>query len=550
MEIKDKAYFDFTGGVVRNKSPMTLSDNELQLGRNVVVDEKGRITRRLGCRQFGQDIASFPTRMHSDANGTLVANGASTAVVYKLQNSFLTGAITTASTSFTISSAAGFTDPGGGSTAYVEIDGDIIGYTDISTNTFTTVTGISENHASGSPVHQWVTVGTLTGSDGDDGTGFTYLNSLTIIKSLGANYKFDGTTLTQFSMPTTMNTGYMLETFRDRVYTVVGGTVYFSNLGDGTSWPTTAADNSFILEDRTGESISVIKQHKANLLIFKPSSFYSFSGSLPVHQISADFGVYNDTCVQEIGESLYCFGPAGVFITDGSSIKDIGQPVTEYLKELNNTPLAGTGALTNAVTGSDGINFFIYLGDITNPKTISDVTLAYSTLTGKWTVYDSWDDLTMMKYLKSFYVGGTRQYRDTGFWGKNTKVYRMFDDTSIVNSVKRGELLLIDKESDATGSNITFSVLTKPYGLDFPNIRKQFGYLKVYSELPQGAHISVVIDDKDPIPLGQITKQIQRFQFPSSAKGYCCAIQIDESSQVKPLVINGFIFEDCAEISK
>jgi len=101
-----------------------------------------------------------------------------------------------------------------------------------------------------------------------------------------------------------------------------------------------------------------------------------------------------------------------------------------------------------------------------------------------------------------------------------------------------------------TWSNITFNFLAKPFELGYPNYRKQFGYLKVFCEQPQGVDISAVIDGGDPIPLGKITEKVQRLAFPESARGHRCAILLDETSQNSSLVFNGMIFEDCETISK
>lgn len=174
-KIADKAYFDFSGGVRRDKSPFALKDNELQRGRNFEVDELGRIKKRRGSYQFGQDIAGLPLRIHHDPNGFFVSNNAAPAVVYRLSSGRLNTALTTSSTSVVLSATP---SPNFNTSAdVIEIEGDLINYASYNgTDTFSTATNITSAHAAGSSVNQWRSVGTLTSSDADDGAWFAYLN--------------------------------------------------------------------------------------------------------------------------------------------------------------------------------------------------------------------------------------------------------------------------------------------------------------------------------------------------------------------------------------
>ena len=85
--IPDKIYRDFSGGIRRDKSPYDLKDNELQRGRNFEIDDQGRIRKRRGSLQFGQDVANI-INFHCDANGLFAANyHATQLVVYRLRSS-------------------------------------------------------------------------------------------------------------------------------------------------------------------------------------------------------------------------------------------------------------------------------------------------------------------------------------------------------------------------------------------------------------------------------------------------------------------------------
>lgn len=193
------------------------------------------------------------------------------------------------------------------------------------------------------------------------------------------------------------------------------------------------------------------------------------------------------------------------------------------------------------------------MGDISLIESFNDVMLVYDTRKKSWEVWSGWTDPTTFSYLKRFRTDNRNQQRNTLFWGASTKIYRAFENRHTEENASgvtttRGTDVFSDLFSD-TGTPIVFDVLTKPYDLGLPNYRKQFGYLKVFSERP-GIHISALIDDKDRIPLGLITKQVQRFKFPAEARGYRCALLLDESSTNPSVIYNGHIFEDTTTIDK
>lgn len=560
MRITDKPYLDFSGGIRRDKSPYLLRDNEIQSGRNFEIDEQGRIKKRRGSYQFGQNIAGLPINIHHDPNGMFVSNdAASPAVVYKLASGTLTTALTTGSTSV-VTSTSTFDTSG-----TVEIEGDLIAYTGESSTTLTGATGINSAHAVGVSINQWQTVGTMSSSDSNDGAWFAYLNGITffLFNNDSANstnlWQYDGSSATAISGEP--GGARFLEVFRDRLFTVGNGAsglplnrVFFSNLGDGTSWPSTVADNSFDLEDQTGEPIVNLKQYKQNLVIFKPSSMYLFTGSLPVRQFSNDYGIHNDKCIQEVNGLLYGVGPNGVFVSNGVSVQRIDAPVLEYYQDFKFGRLSSTSAIQNLFTGKWENKFIIYIGDTTTVETLSDVMLIYDTVTKKWEVWNGWTSMTMLGHSHRFNTDNRTQQRKSLFWGASTKIYRAFEDrhTEIDTGgglgATRGSDIYSDLFSD-TGTPVTFNIVTKPYDLGYPNYRKQLGYLKVFSELP-GIHLSYRIDNGDTKPLGLVDKKIKRFKFPSDARGTRCEIILDESSTTQSTIYNGHIFEDCSIIDK
>lgn len=564
MKIPDKAYMDFSGGINRSRSPYILKDNELQRGRNFDIDEQGRIRKRRGSRRFGQNVSGI-IAFHNDNIGFYAADStASTTVVYRLYSSTATNDISVGDTSID-KPDAGFTASG-----IIEVEGDVISYSAGGNGaSFTGVTGITSSHIAGSSINQWQSIGTMTGHDSTGGCWFGFLNGLTVIHTTSSSYTadmsvYDGTTITAVSGEP--GAARFLEIFRDRAFVVgaPGGSpnrVYYSNLGDATSWPASVDDNSFDIEDSSGEVISGIKQYRRNLLIFKPSSTYAYSGSLPVRQLSSDYGIFNEKCVQNINGLLYGFGPRGAFATNGVSFVEISQPIKDYLKSITYSTISSTVNVPRVSTAQFEGRLIIYVNTIPEPDTnvsLTQAMLVYDTKRKHWEIWDGITSSTALATVSGFRMGRSSgptrlQSKEGMFLSDGSTVYKAFDarfTTGVGGSEAiRGDDLYSDMFSD-TGSNIVFETLTKPFDLGLPQYKKKWGYLKVVSERPNGTNISIVIDDNDPIPLGQLTKRIQRFQFPPNTDGFRCAILVEESSQVQPLILNGVIFEECATITK
>jgi len=570
MKIPDKFYKDFSGGIRRDKSPYDLKDNELRNGRNFEIDKRGRIVKRRGSLQFGQDLASI-IQFHSDANGTFAANyHATQLVVYKLKSSTNDSALTTATTSIAVSPSGQFI----AGPANAEINGDEFTYQSGGGGSpLATVTGISESHDATNIIQQWQTIGTLNGTRTPvsiDGCWFSFLNGLTVIlayNSVGSPASvmstYDGSNIADVA---TLDVATkLLENFRDKIFTVSGNgsRVYYSNLG-AVAFPTTIEDNSFDIEDQLGEPITAIKQYRKNLIIAKQSSMFAYPGSLPVRQLTTTWGVYNENCLQEVRGILYGIGPEGVFMSNGVSFVDIGEPVKEYIKSnlnIDYTDGSNVSDISLTRTAQFDNKFIIYINDFTDPETDTSATklaLVYDTVKKNWVIWRDISASSAFKSLTNFRSGngapGVIQRRPILLFSNGSEVYRMFENRTLqqvtAGGRTRGTDRFSDEYHDATGTPITMNVTTKPFDLGYPNWKKEFGYLKVFTERPQGMSISVIIDDGDPIPLGQCRGRINRFKFPPNTKGTRCAIIIDESSTTSSAIFNGCIFEECKTVDQ
>ena len=534
-----------------------MRDNELLDGKNFVLDELGRIVKRFGMQAYGDRTNNFQfagTFFNANAAGAnpvafYIADASNN--VYRLVTTNTTNAITTASTTIDIDAGGDFAASGN-----VEIEGDIIAYTGLGagSTSLTGVTGITSNHAAGAPVHQWVAGSGVTTTA--LGVYTATLNDNFFLNSSGVYYEDDHTTAS-FATASGSPVILFLTTFKTRLYGAGDGSasgravrVFYSNLNDGTAW--TPASDYFDVEDSRNEPITGLKDYRGNLMIFKANSIHRYNLA-SLRQTNGQVGAYNHYVVQEINNLLYTFCPSGIFVTNGVSARDIGEPVKEFWKNFQPTfDATYSRRVNNCSAGRYKHWYLLYVGDVTRDDgtTLSDVVLVFDTIRKNWSVYDGFTDLINFIPLDLIEDNEDQpQYRPRLFFTSTSLgSFISFDNRTLDGTTVRGGDLTQDMFRD-TGTPVTMSVITKPYDLGYSNWRKQFGYLKVFADRP-GVHLSYKIDDNDPVPLGIVDKKIKRFQFPSDAKGYRCSILIDESSLSAPVIYNGHTFEECSLIDK
>lgn len=557
-KIPDKSYLDFSGGIRRDKSPFLLKDNELQSGRNFNVDEQGRITKRRGMQAFGNitnnifNMATFYDANQAGTGYTGVYAADTSNNVFLLSPTNLTTAVTAGQTSSITIDEGALTN----STTTFEMEGDIINYAGTSGGiTVLTPSNVTSAHAAGAPIHQWQAGTGLTSTA--IGVYFATLNDNILLNGSDV-YNEDSSDQASFANAATTPVVVFITTFKTRVYGAGNGTssgqvtrVFYSNINEGATW--TVASDYFDVEDSRNEPITGLKEYNNTLMIFKPNSMHSYNLA-SLKQTNGQVGAYNHFVVQEINKLMYTFCPAGIFITNGISAKNIGEPVKEYWKNFIPTYSGTNNRIVNNCSAGRYRHFYLlYIGDVTldDASTLSDVVLVYNTITKSWSVYDGFTDLINFFPIDIYEDNNSQiQLRSSLFFASTSLgVFQAFENRTLDGaSTLRGGDFTQNMFRD-TGTPITMNVKTKPYDLGFPNWRKQFGYLKVFSERP-GMFLSYQIDDGDIKPLGLVDKKIKRFQFPANAKGHRCAILIDESSTVAPVIYNGHIFEDCMAIDK
>jgi hypothetical protein len=565
-KLKDFPIMDFSGGLVCNKSDYEMDRNEMKTLLNFDIDERGKLKRRKGIQQWGTGAAgvldnSVYWLYTNTASQHLLMDKAQNAGLWKLMSTYTTVAATTASTSLTVKNTTGFD----AATSYIEVNGDVITYTNVPDSTHFTVTAatIVKDIPAYSPVNQWVAIDTTTGIDTRDGAYFGVVNSL--LGLIGdSKATFDGTTITAIGdgdMPKSM----YATVYRNRLYVVnadIPRQIHFSSAGDMTAW---SATDYFTTEDDLGEKISGLIVNGDNLFIFKPNSIWTYN-EVQLKQQLWRVGAYNNKCIQKIGELLYVFGPNGAFITNGFSAKEISKPVEKFINQFRAVVLTSIGYNkfpSNCITGQYKDKFIIYLGDIIHPDTnesLTSVALIYDIKSNNWTVHTDYGTTTYpFLTFSSFPTWGNGvldsttypvQFSDALFAMDGNGVYwRLYDNkfTSAESTgILKGGDITANLISNNTGSTISAVCETPFYDLGNPSWWKSFNQLRVLIEKGD-FDISYRLDKgtnfTDWISLGNFNQPNKLISLPDK-KGYRISFKITSNTKDVLSTLNGLIIEN------
>ena len=582
MRLRDFPVFDFSGGLVKNKSDYKMQKNEVKNSLNFDLDERGRAKTRRGIQQFG--TASFGGAVIdnsyvwiSQGAGAsifpyhLVIDRATDATLYRIVGAYTTSAIATTDTTINIGGLGLLTS----TNSSVEINGDIISYTGSTTTTLTGCAGILKAHPTRSPVYQIQSIGKANVAvDTSCGAYFTTLNNLLIVNGRTGSATFDGTNFTAIADADEPN-GLFATNYRQRVYVAgslaSGATsksyrISYSAAGDATNWIST---DWFEIEDDRGEEITALLENGDLLLIFKMNSIWTYN-EIQAKQRIYNVGAYNQRVVQKIGKLIYTFCPTGVYVTNGLSTKKISQPVDEILKGF--VPVYDAAAtygrvVLNCCAGQFENKYYLYLGDLTYPESSADVVLIYDTTTGKWTVHNAYPNMTHFGSFKRFcsrpnslteglYVS---QSKEALFVGDSAGVYyRLFEGRFYDNGVSGaptpllcGDDLYANLVANSSGSPISSVLETPFYDMGNPSWWKKFGFLRILIEqgefnvsyrLDKGTHFT------DWISLRNFKNPNGR--MPLNVEGYRIALKITSNQKANKGIFNGFIIEDIEALNK
>lgn len=557
----------FDGGVRRDKSLFELQKNELLDARNIELDEKGRVKIRRGSFQVGQTLSgtlenSFVWERvvagSTPVNSIYVNDNASPATIRRLLTDRLTTAITSASTTVVIAGNA--TNYAANGT--IEIEGDLIAYTgNNGSDTFTGVTGIVGNHAAGASVNQWASLTMTTAIDGREGVYYAVLNNSLVIGGRAGAWNVinndDGVTT---SAITGEPSAIFHTNYRDRIYVAGDGgssgdprTVFYSARGDGTSW--TTASDFFTVEDQRGEGITGFRSLSDNLLIFKTNSLFAYD-EVELKQRISGVGAWNHKVPVEIDGLIYTFCPRGIFATNGSTAKQIGAPVQQYWENFQpQVDSITVRVVTNTFAARFQHYYILYIHNITDPTTTSDVVLVYDTIGKNWQVWTGFTNIRHLLGGEKYTFGDRRlQLRPVLFGGDTGGRYFRFFESRYVDGqstpVNQGGDIFTDLVSNAAlnaGTLVNGMIETPFYDMTHPELFKKIKGVRFFAEQGQW-NVEYRIENEQGITqyrsLGTLNKTNQFLPLPKNASGFRHGFRISGVNTASISIFNGLIFED------
>lgn len=577
--INDYSIMDFSGGLIRDKSDYLMDKNELKNTLNLELEERGRAIRRRGYRRFSTqggsgDIDAFYafTRETLGSRPTsylFFVDRSNDATIYSVITSSLNSAITTTTTSISLTNNAAFSASG-----TIEIEGDIIAYgSGGGTTTLASVTGINQSHPAGTSIRQTQTSRASGGTAIDTRLGcyFAVLNNVLILNATAnGSWTWDGSSWTDIS-DVDEQTGLFVTNYRDRIYTAGSGDVTtafqkngnrnriaFSSAGDATVWTST---DFFDAEDQRGEEISGLRVHKDRLFIFKPNSTFVYD-EVQLRITLLDIGAYNHRVIQDIGDAMYIFCPSGVFITNGFTAKRISDPVSQYIKNfVPQYDSSSDRVIFGTFSWVYDKKYYLYIGDITDPETLTDVVLVYDTIRKNWTVFNGFvnftNAITLNKFLDA--AGGSTsnqnnlQNRETVIgMTPSGKVHMLFDGKTRDESdvVAGGDI--IPDNLDNTGIGISTVLETPLLDIGNPSWVKDIGYARILVERGRWS-VSYRIDMGDSItdwmPLGEFGPTNSRVRL-KQRRGYRYAFKVTSNQLDYIGIFNGIILEEIDAVSR
>lgn len=588
--IPDKFVVDLSGGIRNDRSDYQKDENEVVNILNCDIDERGRVKKRRGSHQLGDPftfgttgdnifgkwidnsvyfeitvLGTGVTKFHFINDNT----GNSSCTIYEIKGTRLATVVATADTTIDVVDASVLANTGADT---IEIEGDMISYTGVSTNTLTGVTNITSPHVVDSAVNQLSLVNDSTTPEGRLGVYYAYLNNQLVINGYLGSSVFDGTTVTEITDDNEA-AGIFATTYHQRIFVAGSGAadgadtrngkrdrIAFSEPGDPSDWGDYTV-NFVDVEDSRGEEITGLKVSTSDeLLIFKTNSMFAYN-EVSLRQRSNTVGAYNHRVVQQIDNLFYTFCPAGIFVTNGSSSRKISEPVKDYLKDffpVKETQLSRV--VINTFAAVFDRKYILYIGDTTGELANEDVLLVYDTQLNNWTVYQGFTNFMHLIGLQSFKYGGGVNKIEGLFGGDSAgKYFRFFskkfqdgDNEQNSHFTSNGDLFT-DLVSN-TGVPVSSTIQTKLYDLKDPRLFKQFRYLRVLAE-GTGFSVSYQVENEkgisDWMPLGTTTATNQVFEFPRKiARGFRIRFRFAHADANSAPALNGFVIEKTEELSE
>jgi hypothetical protein len=349
----------------------------------------------------------------------------------------------------------------------------------------------------------------------------TFLDYIFMVNGIDATMTWNGDAGSSFGTVNAESApiGNYIETFRSRIW-IANSTdrLYYSNLPSAEAIPTISWNNTVNYIDispQDGDNITGLKRYKNALLLFKREHIYrvySTTETEPDPKISV--GTYSGRSIVEANDGVYFHHPSGIYKYLDGGITCISEPIIDFIKNI-------TVANYSKIAGwQDGNHVYFSVGDVViGDVNYSNVVLRYTISSKVW---------TFRSYPTQFLASGT--YND------GTTIYNICGDDD-------GNVLKLDTGYTDNGSNIFYSLTTKPYTLDgLFSTRKHISKMAIMHSGAEGSQIGYCVDDykiNKIQPIAQVKDKIAK-PFTTDIKGNKIWFNIKGSSSGNPFTFYGF----------
>ena len=289
------------------------------------------------------------------------------------------------------------------------------------------------------------------------------------------------------------------------------------------------------------------------LWIFKVSSMFSYD-EIELKQRQFSVGAYNHKVVQDIGGLIFTFCPEGIFMGNGFSMRQIGEPVRQYWENFKPVfDAVFRRVCVNTFSGKFKNHYLLYIFDITDPDSTNDVVLDYDIKQKAWTVHtNGFTDFGCFSSFDYFRFGdAASQYMPALFAGDASGIsYRLFENRYRDNAATptvRGSDIFPDLVANSVGTVVPAVVEFPLYDLTHPELYKIFKYLRVYVERGQWMvdyRVENELGISEYKPLGVVKMTNTVLPFPVEAAGWRIGLRATTATTAHTPILNGFIFED------
>lgn len=306
----------------------------------------------------------------------------------------------------------------------------------------------------------WTAItGTFTDADWD-ACSFDLGGAVLILTNSVDPVKYwNGTTLTNLSANAPL--GKYITSDISRVWIAKDDVIYFCKFQDPTDW--VAAEDSGAVQYYTprGGNITALTVFQSLKCVWKKDSFAVIYGTsffdYRLVDISNDIGCISFKTVQEVGSTLYWLGQNDVYTFSGGYPVAIGEPIREYLDDINTTHL------DKCFAGTDGLRY--ELGLVTGANTEPNILLTFDPRR-KGNPWNVKSEINGLRYSATF-------------------------DNVLYCGDYLGQTYKLNSGTDDNGTAIPWEVVTKDFDEGMPEAEKEYYELHLQIDAPTGTTLTV-----------------------------------------------------------